>query len=224
MLEIREMLNLSPTLLFSLVAAYLLTELFTRGALFRLAWRSLMLCFTLLECAVMDGFRKVIPPKYALIGECVSCGECCKAIYGDPPAFIKNSKLLALYIGYHQIAHNFSVRGRGPKDEVIFSCNHLQSDNRCGIYFWRPFLCRNYPLRPLYTQLNLLPLCSYQTAHREVSRMESRPGLPILNPEVSVYHPNPEPDEGLEYEGTLVEIVPCDHEDSPCPKKAEHQA
>ena len=223
MLSKHIMPGLSPAFVYGLTAAYILTELFTRGALLRLSCRCIMLFFTLFECAVMDGLRKIMRPKYELLGDCVSCGECCKAIYGDPPAFIKNSKLLALYIGYHQIAHNFSVRGRGPKDEVIFSCNHLQSDNRCGIYFWRPLLCRNYPLRPLYIQLNLLPLCSYQTAHREVTIMKTRSTLPILNPEVSVFHPNPAPHEGLEYEGKLVEIVPCDHKESGCPKKAENR-
>jgi hypothetical protein len=69
------------------------------------------------------------------------------------------------------------------------SCGHLRTDGRCGIYRHRPFLCRNFPVRPLFDEPSVLPGCSYAVAPRPVLEMRARPSLRIVNPGVTVHHP-----------------------------------
>lgn len=152
--------------------------------------------------------RTVHPPKHVIHGECVRCGDCCKSIVSDPPRLLKKNPGLWLYLAYHRITHNFEWVAQGNNGEIIFSCGHLRLDNRCGIYWKRPLLCRNYPILPYYKAPTLMPQCSYQISSRVVSKMQKRSSLPIVNPVVAVYHPTPlEPDmRSNDFE--LIEMVP----------------
>jgi hypothetical protein len=118
--------------------------------------------------------------------------DCCTLTVGDPPRWLKQKQwLLNLWIAMHQALHNFQPAARGPNDEVIFSCGYLQSNGRCGIYRFRPFLCRHYPVLPFFKEPAVLPGCGYCVLPRVVSKMRAHPRLPILNPRVAVHHPSP---------------------------------
>lgn len=160
------------------------------------------------ELAAVALVRKVHPPKHVILGDCVRCGDCCKSILSNPPRFLKRDPWVRIYIAFHRITHNFSAVARGPDGEIFFSCGHLRPDNRCGIYWRRPLLCRTYPVLPYYDAPKLLPQCSYRVAARVVTEMKPRASLPILNPSVAVYHPTPEGDLVTEDDFELVEMVP----------------
>jgi hypothetical protein len=175
----------------ALVVTAVVVEAATRGAMTRRAIREISCLFIRLELAAMRLVRWVYPPRFVLTGECHRRGVCCRHIIGDPPALIRRTRLLSLWTGYHALAHDFHVVGRGPNDEIIFACGHLQSDGRCGIYRLRPFICRNYPVLPFFASPQLLPGCGYRVAPRVVALMRNRTALPIVNAFVSVHHPNP---------------------------------
>lgn len=164
-------------------------------------YRSTAWVFINLELAALKLIQAIVRPEFVVQGECHRCGACCEHIVGDPPRFIKNTGLLAIYLAWHRLAHRFTPTHRGPNAEIIFSCGHLQNDGRCGIYRFRPLICRNYPVVPYYSAPGLLPDCTYSVAPRVVSKMQSRPGLPFINPTVMVHHP------------TRLEPGPSSHDD-----------
>lgn len=161
-----------------------------RGALLWKLWLEVRRLFIVLDLGAMALVRRVIPPRYALVGRCQKRGVCCESIVGNPPSFVKRRPWAwRLFAAYHRISHNFEVVGRGPDGELIFRCGHLKSDKRCGIYRHRPLLCRNYPRQPFYVPPILLPGCGYRVVHRSLSNHRPRPSLAIVNPTVSVHHP-----------------------------------
>jgi hypothetical protein len=148
--------------------------------------------FAVFEVTILKTVQRVIKPKYAVVGDCVKCGRCCKEILFSPPAFIRSRPaILKLFLFYHAIVHNFVVVGQDGPD-LVFSCGHLRSDNRCGIHKWRPFICRNFPVIPWFEPPKILPYCSYQVAAEPVTKMQQRQSLRILNSQVSVHHPSPD--------------------------------
>jgi len=152
-------------------------------------YRCVAWVFINLELLALRIIRMIVRPDFVVQGECLRCGACCEHIVGDPPKLIKNTKLLALYLAYHRVAHRFRPTHRGPNGEVIFSCGHLQNDGRCGIYRFRPLICRNYPVVPYYSVPGLLPDCTYTVAPRVVAEMKPRASLPIINSKIAVHHP-----------------------------------
>lgn len=152
-------------------------------------YRCIAWLFINLELAALKLIRVVMRPEFVIQGDCLRCGACCEHIVGDPPRIIKNTKLLPIYLAYHRFAHKFRPTHRGPNGEIIFSCGHLQHDGRCGIYRFRPLICRNYPVIPYYNTPGLLPDCTYTVAPRVVAQMKTRASLPILNSRVIVHHP-----------------------------------
>ena len=173
-----------------LVAAVLTAEVLSRFALTRGVFRLIALFFVVLEINAGRLVRAIIKPEFVMLGSCHRCGECCEQIVSDPPKFIKNTSLIRLYLLFHRVTHRFEATHRGPQGEIIFRCGHLLSDGRCGIYHFRPLLCRNYPRVPQMGAPSLLPNCSYQYAPRVVANMKTRSSLPILNAQAAIHHPS----------------------------------
>lgn len=172
------------------VAALIVLEGASRLWLTRTLFKEIVRLFVLLELGAVALVRTVYPPRFVLLGECHQRGTCCTMIVGSPPRFVKSRPfLLGLFAAYHRVMHNFHVVNRGPDGELIFHCHHLQDDGRCGIYRYRPFICRNYPVIPWFTAPRPLPGCGYQVAPKVVAKMQKRASLPILNPVVAVHHP-----------------------------------
>ena len=173
-----------------IIAALLTVEIMSRFTVTRWFFRICGVFFVLLEVGAVRLVKTVIKPEFVLLGSCHRCGECCEQIVSDPPNWLKNSSLLRFYLLFHELTHSFKATHRGPNGEVIFRCGHLLSDGGCGIYHFRPLLCRNYPRIPQMGAPNLLPNCSYQYAPRSVAAMKPRSSLPILNSHVAVHHPS----------------------------------
>ena len=182
-------------------------------------YRCMAWLFINLELLALKIIHAIVQPEFVLQGDCMRCGACCEHIVGDPPKFIKQTRLLSIYLAYHRFAHRFTPTHRGPNDEVIFTCGHLQDDGRCGIYRFRPLICRNYPVVPYYSVPGLLPDCTYTVAPRIVANMQKRKSLPILNANVMVHHPTrmePGPSAHDDFHlvdpigGTSVEPKSCD--------------
>ncbi len=161
-----------------------------------------------MELAAVGLVRRLHPPKHVILGECIKCGTCCESIVANPPRFLKRGFGARAYAAFHRLTHNFRWVGRGGNDEFIFSCGHLRADNRCGIYWRRPLICRTYPVLPYYDAPRVLPQCSYRVASRVASKMQTRASLPILNPQTAVFHPTPLTREELESNYELVEMIP----------------
>ncbi len=171
---------------------WVVVDLATHAALTRAVWTAAVQAAALAEELTRAVVRRVRPPRFALLGECCRCGECCRRIVSDLPAIVRDTRLLGVFVLYHRLVHSFRVVGRGPAGEVIFACDHVRPDGRCAIHARRPMLCRDFPVLPFFDEPSLLPACTYRVAPRVVARMRPRASLPILNPGVTVHHPTRE--------------------------------
>ena len=60
-----------------------------------LVYRIFAWCFIQLELGALKIVHAIVRPDFVLQGDCHRCGACCEHIVGDPPRFIKNSKLFS---------------------------------------------------------------------------------------------------------------------------------
>ena len=170
-------------------------------------WREITRFFIVFELLCFKAVQKVIRPRFVLQGQCQKRGECCKRIVALPPRLLQKQPFNRWFIAFHRLTHNFHQVGTGPEGAIIFSCHHLKTDGRCGIYAYRPLICRTYPVVPFFGTPHLLPGCGYSIAPREVAVMQKRSSLTILNANVSVHHPTPEGDPELAENFHLVDTL-----------------
>lgn len=175
--------------------------------------------FVVLDLGVQAAVRRIFPPRYELLGACQRRGACCTQIVAEPPrALLRRPRLLRAFIGLHRVLHNFHVVGRGPQGQLLFRCGFLQPGGRCGIYRFRPRLCRTYPVLPFFAPPKVLPGCGYRIKRRGLS---GHAGLPVVDAHVGVLHETPptRPHDGaLEHPEDFVLFVP------PAPGHATHPA
>lgn len=99
---------------------------------------------------------------YIRTGECHQCGSCCSGIYlvrGNKPiqTIEQFNDLKGRYEDYsHFVPQQEDATG------VLFRCQHLTEDKRCGIYENRPRFCRKYPSEDvLLLGAQLAPQCGF---------------------------------------------------------------
>jgi len=191
----------------------LIHEIVRQGALTRFLLKEFVRLFVVMELLALRLVRAIYPPRHVVTGGCQRRGVCCTMILLDAPRVVKDRPwLLGVFVAYHRIFHNFYVVGRGDNDEVIFRCDHLADNNSCGIYRYRPFICRNYPVVFWFDPPRPLPGCGYGVAHRSSAGRKPRASLPILYGHVAVHHPTrlggrDRPEEPDDY--VLVDLSPC---------------
>ena len=165
--------------------------------------------FVVLDLSAHALVRRLFPPRYELLGGCQRRGACCTQIVAEPPQLIlRRPRLLKAFVALHRVMHNFRVVGRGPAGQLIFSCGFLQPGGKCGIYRFRPRLCRTYPLLPYFAAPKILPGCGYRVRRRG---LKGNARLPVLDAHVGVLHPTPptrKGDKALEHaeDFTLVDL------------------
>ncbi len=86
--------------------------------------------------------REDLKPDESLCDHCTA--KCCKyfALPIDEPTTREDFDFIRWYL-LHEAATVFTEDGTWYL-LVHTACKHLQPDNRCGIYFTRPQICRDY--------------------------------------------------------------------------------
>ncbi len=106
----------------------------------------------------------ILKKKYIKKGSCKGCGKCCQNIYVNhgKKGFIKTEEEFFRLKLAHSFYRGLELIG---KDEMglLFKCKHLDyKTNRCKIHFFRPPVCRNYPMEEIFTMGGILtPDCGY---------------------------------------------------------------
>ena len=166
--------------------------------------------FVVLDLGTQSLMRRIFPPRYELLGACQRRGACCTQIVAEPPrSLLRRPKLLAAFVGLHRLLHNFHVVGRGPQGQVLFRCGFLQPGGRCGIYRFRPRLCRTYPVLPFFAPPKVLPGCGYRVRRRG---LVGSARLPVVDAHVGVLHETPPTrpdDQALEHAEDFVLVQPA---------------
>ncbi len=126
---------------------------------------------------ILDNFltaltRKLFPTRYKLTGHCRQCGQCCRRIILTmTPAQARSPLFTNLSVRWISWLFGFRLLEIDHEhDSLVFDCRHQLADGRCGVYRWRPNVCRNYPLVDYFKKPVLLPGCGYTVA---VARLEA---------------------------------------------------
>ena len=123
---------------------------------------------------LLDNFLTNLPKRilfrsrWMRQGKCRECGQCCKEIYLRIEPRQLGSKLFSqLAIAWISWLFDFNLLRIEPERHyLVFNCKNQLPDGRCGNYFWRPSVCRNYPLVDYFERPEFLPNCGYRTEPR----------------------------------------------------------
>jgi len=112
--------------------------------------------------------RTLFKSRWVPEGKCKQCGTCCKEIYLMITPRQLSSKLFTnLAIKWISWIFDFILlRIDYDNYYLIFTCEHRQPDGKCGNYFWRPNICRNYPLVDYFDEPKVLPGCGFSARLR----------------------------------------------------------
>jgi len=126
--------------------------------------KRLILLFILLDNFLTNFPKKLFfRTRWVLEGKCRQCGNCCREIYLKATPRQLSSKFFAdLAIAWISWIFDFILlRIDYDNHYLIFTCKHRRSDGKCGNYFWRPNICRNYPLVDYFEEPKMLPDCGF---------------------------------------------------------------
>ncbi|MCX5748895.1 MAG: YkgJ family cysteine cluster protein [Candidatus Saganbacteria bacterium] len=122
-----------------------------------------IMCFIILDNLITTSLKRLFGSRYKLQGSCKKCGQCCREIYLKMTRQ-QYSSFFFREIAVRWISWIFDFEYIRTDDEVgdlVFRCKNQLSDGRCGNYFWRPNICRNFPLVDYFEEPKLLPGCGY---------------------------------------------------------------
>jgi len=100
--------------------------------------------------------------EYVRRGHCQMTGMCCRNLAIEIPKFLARRSWFVNFIkGWYRSIFNFHALGTLQENWLVFECHYLTADNQCGIYPYRPKLCREYPLTPLFGHGRLHKGCGF---------------------------------------------------------------
>ncbi|NQU17652.1 MAG: hypothetical protein HQ564_06250 [Candidatus Saganbacteria bacterium] len=125
--------------------------------------KKIILLFVLLDNFVSTRLKALFPTQYKIAGKCKMCGNCCKEIRMKiAPAFFSSKFFTDLVIRWISWLFDFYlIKIDFEHHDLVFSCNNRGEGGRCNNYFWRPSICRNYPLLDYFKRPVFLPGCGY---------------------------------------------------------------
>jgi len=131
---------------------------------------------TIITFIFLDNFLTNLPKKilfktqWVLEGKCKQCGTCCREIYLKvTPRQLSSKLFMKLAIAWISWIFDFILlRIDYDNHYLVFTCRHIRADGKCGNYFWRPNVCRNYPLIDYFEKPRLLPKCGFRARLRNM--------------------------------------------------------
>ncbi|MFA4857921.1 MAG: YkgJ family cysteine cluster protein [Candidatus Margulisiibacteriota bacterium] len=119
--------------------------------------------FVLLDNLLTNLLRTLFRSRWRKIGKCKKCGQCCRQIYLTmTPRQIASPLFTNLAIHWISWLFDFVLLKVDTENHaLVFTCKHISLDGKCGNYFWRPNVCRNYPLVDYFKEPVFLPGCGY---------------------------------------------------------------
>jgi len=128
-----------------------------------------IICFILLDNWLHNILKKyILKTRYKITGKCRMCGNCCKEILlCATPAQCRNILFSTVATKWIEWIFDFTLLKIDTKEGYfVFSCKKQLPDGTCGNYFWRPSVCRNFPLVDYFKEPVLLPGCGFKAELR----------------------------------------------------------
>ena len=124
-----------------------------------------IIAFVLLDNWLTNFSRRLVArSKWKLAGKCKQCGVCCEEIYLKiTPAQLASKFFGKLAIAWVCWLFDFIyLRTDFTGYYIVFTCKHRLPSGSCGNYFWRPNVCRNYPLVDYFNEPKFIPGCGFK--------------------------------------------------------------
>ena len=130
--------------------------------------KRIIIIFVILDNFVNNLIKKLFRSRWVLTGKCRQCGNCCrKILLKMTPAQTRSPLFTRIAVRWISWLFDFIFLGIDRENNyLIFTCKHLTPAGKCGNYFWRPNVCRNFPLVDYFEEPSLLPQCGFQAKLR----------------------------------------------------------
>lgn len=146
----------------------------------RLIFKSIVLPFLYIELLAEKIAKAIIRPPFTPVGKCKRRGNCCHYIlFPETHGILK--KLFLFW--------NTEVQGFFPRDGMTYEhegkkvmamgCRHLRENGSCSNHFFRPKVCRSWPMIKYFGYPKILKGCGYKAKLRK-SYAKKHPALHIL--------------------------------------------
>ena len=101
-------------------------------------------------------------------GACARTGQCCRNLALQvPTSWAKRPWAVRLFNAWYRSIFNFHYQGTINKNWLVYECHYLKDGHICSIYPYRPKLCREFPLTPLFGHGLLHKGCGYYFVKRD---------------------------------------------------------
>ena len=105
--------------------------------------------------------------RYVRRGACARTGLCCRTLGIElPESWVRRPRVVAFFQRWYALVHNFQPIGPPQGRLLPLSCGYLRDGHTCGIYPFRPKLCREYPQVSLFGKVELHRGCGYWFVER----------------------------------------------------------
>jgi len=100
--------------------------------------------------------------EYVLKGGCARTGQCCRSLALQyPRSWVRRTWLVRILKTWYAQVFNFHYLGTVNENWLVFECHYLKNGNTCGIYPYRPKLCREFPVTPRFGHGRLHKGCGF---------------------------------------------------------------
>ncbi len=105
--------------------------------------------------------------RYVRRGDCARTGLCCRTLGIElPESWVRRPRVVAFFQRWYALVHNFQPIGPPQGRLLPLSCGYLRDGRTCGVYPFRPKLCREYPQVGLFGKVELHRGCGYWFVER----------------------------------------------------------
>lgn len=97
--------------------------------------------------------------KRRIEGNCIKCGRCCGQIRAYGMKSEKEFNFMKIFFPFYKY---FYITGCFENGDLKLACKHIGEDNLCRIYDKRPNMCKNYPSKYVYANIEMIDGCGYK--------------------------------------------------------------
>lgn len=145
--------------------------------------RALLVPFLYAEVYAEKCAKWIVPPPFKQVGSCKRRGNCCHYIlFPEPKGFF-----FKLFFFWNTEIYGFYQREQQTytyedKKIIVMGCRYLQKNGSCSRHFFRPKVCRSWPIIEIFGKPRVLKGCGYQAKIKQ-SQVKKYPNLHILSEE-----------------------------------------
>lgn len=124
--------------------------------------RVLFVPFLILDSIAQKIAKAIISPPYRQKGFCKKRGNCCRYILLEKPKDWFGSICLFWHTqinGFYE--RDIKLHMHEGKEMLIMGCRYLEEEGRCSNYYFRPAICRKWPIIEHFGEPKILKDCGY---------------------------------------------------------------